>query len=196
MMLELPQLVPTRCVLLSAYAELEENDPRLDRYGDEPLLRIATVDVEGGRLYVQLEIVKKQRQVRIDVANARILSDQPDAEPDKFQEICGYLQEFRDVQIKLESDALFEVKQSELPGMIRSTLVETTVQDVSLKMTGGTITVTGAPVHRMQWWLFETASARIRLFASAQAVISEHYLRETFSLLNNAFIALVLGRRA
>ena len=86
------------------------------------------------------------------------------------------------------------VDQKKLPPFVQSTIAETTsVRDVSIKTTGGTLSVTGAPINSIRWWLREDQDdAFVQLEAEKTFALDEGYLEECLDVLDSAFEAFVL----
>ena len=72
--------------------------------------------------------------------------------------------------------------------------VESKVPKVSMKLTGCTFSVTGAPIQRINWSLERDGKGiEIRLRSTLKATVSENYLVELFRLLSESLQVFVLG---
>jgi hypothetical protein len=99
----------------------------------------------------------------------------------------------------MESDTLFSgrfrVATSELPPIIRSTIVQSVEGDVAIKTVGGKLAVSGAPIHLIEWGIRERSdSAFVDLDARKKTTISETYLTGAVDLVDSAFGVFVVRK--
>ncbi len=88
----------------------------------------------------------------------------------------------------------YRVSLAELPPFILVTVVESTVNDVQVRMTEGTLRVRGAPIQEIGWQLLEkNAAANISLEARTEGILNESYLIDGLDLLESAFKAFIVG---
>jgi len=89
---------------------------------------------------------------------------------------------------------VYFISQNKLPPFVQSTIGKTTtVRDVSIKTTGGTLSVAGAPIDTIRWWLGEGEDGvRVQLEAERTATLDDGYLEKCLDILDSAFGAFVL----
>ncbi len=104
-----------------------------------------------------------------------------------FDRVAGY-------DISSRITGTYFVAQEKLPPFVQSTIAETTsVRDVSIKTTGGTLSVAGAPISTIRWWLPEGLDdAFVQLQAERTATLDDGYLEGCLEVLDSAFEAFVL----
>ena len=91
-------------------------------------------------------------------------------------------------------EAIFTMPVGKLPasGFIRMLSVESKSPKVSMKLTGGTFTVTGAPIQRIAWSLDPSGKdIEVRLRTTVKTTLNEGYLEESFHLLNESLQVFV-----
>ena len=72
--------------------------------------------------------------------------------------------------------------------------VESKSPKVSMKLTGGTFSVSGAPIQRLTWSLADDGKGiEVQLRSTLKATVNETYLVDLFRLLNESLQVLVLG---
>lgn len=74
--------------------------------------------------------------------------------------------------------------------LLRPMVAEYRVGDVQVRMTGGTVAVTGAPVQTISWQIEDDSSASIEMRIRTDKVLTESYIVDGLDLLEIAFKAL------
>jgi len=76
---------------------------------------------------------------------------------------------------------------------IRALSVESKTAKMSMKLTSGAFSVTGAPIEKITWSLIKDGKGiELRLRSTRKATINEMYLVDLFSLLNESLQVFVL----
>ena len=91
---------------------------------------------------------------------------------------------------------MFSIPFHKLPesGFIRMLSVESKTPKVSMKLTGGTFSVTGAPIQRISWSSAQgDKEIEVRLRSIVKRTLDEPYLEELFRLLSESLQVFVLG---
>jgi hypothetical protein len=73
--------------------------------------------------------------------------------------------------------------------------IESRSGDMGIKLTAGTISLSGAPVQRLKWSLIKSKANKVEveLESRKERVLSELYLLETLETIDNAFGLFVMG---
>ncbi|HEV57866.1 MAG TPA: hypothetical protein ENN87_10290 [Phycisphaerales bacterium] len=93
---------------------------------------------------------------------------------------------------------VFKVPLSALPegGIIRSLGAETRAGDLSMKLTGGTLSLKGAPIKRVSWHESgegNELSVWIRVVGEQSFTVSSGYLTEAWAWVSGQYAMFVLG---
>jgi hypothetical protein len=99
-------------------------------------------------------------------------------------------------EVQVRSEAIFSIPFHKLPesGFIRMLSVESKTPKVSMKLTGGTFSVTGAPIQRISWSLAQGGKEiEVRLRSIVKRTLDEPYLEELFRLLSESLRVFVLS---
>jgi hypothetical protein len=81
-------------------------------------------------------------------------------------------------------------------GVIRTLSAETTAAGVSVKLTAGTLTLSGSPIDRVEWKLQEDDLIRIGLESVSSIRISENYLNDLLNESRSLFDVIILEKEA
>ncbi len=90
-------------------------------------------------------------------------------------------------------DGLFRVPLTDVSSFIRSTFVETSADKVQVQMTGGTLSVRGAPVHTITWKLGKDGRVEFVVQAKQKTKLDGDCLIEALNMVESAVKALVIG---
>jgi hypothetical protein len=113
-----------------------------------------------------------------------------------WPQIEAQLGRFIGEEIRVRTDAIFSLPVQRLPesGFIRMLSVESQSPKVSMKLTGGTFSVTGAPIQRIAWSSERNGKGiEVHLRSTVKATLNETYMEELFRLLNESLHVFVLG---
>src|SRR5262249_61895081 len=96
-------------------------------------------------------------------------------------------------QIQTELDGWFRAPAGQVSPLISSTFGETVAGPVQVRMTGGTLTVRGAPLHTINWKLPEKGEyVEFILEAKQNATFDGSYIVDALDLIETAFMGLVV----
>ena len=164
---EIPDFGGTPCRDLTVCAHIEDIEDvdvatrrRLQRYEDGELVVhikqkhcFAVVDT-GGRT---------DNHFHVDLYAEPAFDDAPKP-TGSVRDFGGRFKIIEGHQIRVDSDATFVVTVDRLPPIVLKTMVSTQAGDVEIKVTGGRLSVTGAHVSRITWWLHSNESeAAVRI---------------------------------
>jgi hypothetical protein len=98
----------------------------------------------------------------------------------------------------IRSIGFFQVPLSDLSktGVIRTLSAETTAAGMSVKLTAGTLKLSGSPIDRIEWKLQEDDSIRIGLENVSPIRISENYLNDLLNESRSLFDVIILAKEA
>jgi hypothetical protein len=193
MALKLPDFAKTKCRFLGVCGALATKDTSLlKRFCKQKPLE-GRFGTSGHTGFIRVAFQKRVKGVylHIDVASREIFGDRPPKPNAKIAELRRALNLVEGQKIEVDIRGLYAVALSDLPDIVRSTLAETQVGNVSLKTRGGSFAVRGAPVYRLDWWIPDNGGdVRIELNARTSTTIDDSYLKDCCALMDSAFAAL------
>lgn len=193
--LAVPSLTGAGCVFLTACSEVETDDPTvLDvlRGGDWFASRIGP---ETDIRYVRVGFGQATgKHLHIDVVSQAYFESRG-YETDKTQDdLDRALAPLLGSGVDLTVEGEFDVPlNNDLPAVIEMTR-QITVDHagVRIKMTGGRLSVTGAPVKVISWRVSEARrQVRITLEANKKTIINESYLVDALAVVKTALDAFI-----
>src|SRR5882672_2959481 len=151
----LPELEKANCKSFTACAQVvAKGKPRSKFFSDRKPL-VASIGQGKSKRFARL-FVQKSGHLHLDIATPALFRDggNPKA-PHSWQQIQSWLGRFAGQEFQVRAEAIFSVPVQNLPesGFIQILSVKSPSQQVSMKLTGGTFSVTGAPVQRIAWSL-------------------------------------------
>ena len=197
MALRIPRFEDTSCLILTVCGLVEDEKsplPKLMKDRDEC---VAAIRIAKKPAFLRLAAGgKKGRHLHVDCALQDFFpkSKVPKASCKK-QDIVDILAAMEGTGIDAGISAGFEIKASDLPekGLINSFATEQRSADMSMKLTGGTLDIEGAPVTRLVWTLRKN-TVFVRLEAERKETVDDDYLARTLSWINAQFDLFVLGK--
>jgi len=142
-------------------------------------------------LYIRLSV---GRHFHIDVAKPKFFAEKPEVTT-KISDINKLFEKVNGQKIVLRLEGDYLVQTDALPTLILSTMLTAKGQgDVAFRMTGGTISVKGSPIYRIEWARRSDSETRVTLSARTEATITDSYLVDGLSLINTAFRAFIVRR--
>ncbi|HUT14175.1 MAG TPA: hypothetical protein VMY42_27060 [Thermoguttaceae bacterium] len=193
MALRLPKFENTKCCFLTACGQVVTEDKDFLQWlaKQDPLE--ARYRAAGRSAYVRVYFGRGLgRHIHIDVAAREHFLGSPPTPKNKISEIRQAMKKVEGHEVNVKIVGLYRLSQTDLPEIVRSTLVETQVGEVSLKTTGVTLAVDGAPIHELRWWVpGDGGDARIQLKAEITRKIDDSYLEHCCELLESVFNVFV-----
>lgn len=192
----LPELEKANCKSFTACAKVVAKGKPLSKFFSDKRPLVASVGQGRSKQFARL-FVQKSGHLHLDVATPALFRDggKPKA-PHSWQQIQNWLGRFAGQEFQVRAEGIFSVPVENLPesGFIRMLSVKSESQKVSMKLTGGTFSVTGAPVQRIAWSLERDGKGvEVRLRCTVKTTLNETYLNELFRLLNESLQVFVLG---
>lgn len=192
----LPEIETADCKSFTACGRVVTRDKSLFKLfsGKRPL--VAAVKHGRSRRYIRL-CFGEAGHLHLDIAAPACFQGRWKPKPTHtWPHIQDLLSRFIGQKIQVRAVGVFALPLEKLPGssLIRMLSVESKSPRVSMKLTGGAFSVTGAPIQKITWSLEDDGKGvEIRLRSSLEATVNETYLVELFRLLNESLQVFVLG---
>lgn len=192
----LPEIEKADCKSFTACGRVATKGESLSRFFAGKGPEIASIKRGRSQRFVRLSL-EETGHLHLDVATPAYFRDGRKPKPTHtWQQIQAALGRFIGREIQVRAEGVFSLPPQRLPesGFIRMLSVESKSPKVSMKLTGGTFSVTGAPIQRINWSLERDGKRiEIRLRSTLKATVSETYLVELFGLLSESLQVFVLG---
>ena len=197
--MELPILERTSCKSLTACAEIQAAPQQLLTRLNQAKNMVARYGSGlGAGLVRLLPGGRSGKHVHVDCALRTFFPQGllPKA-THKKAEIIAILDEVIGSQLDVGVHACFEVPLQELPahGLIRSLSAEEETAGISIKLTGGRFSMTGAPLQQVKWLLTDDGDiVKVEIGAMKVVEAKANYLQELLDWIDEQFKVFVLGR--
>lgn len=193
----LPELQEAHCQQFTACSRVVTRDKSVKRLFSRESTLVACVKEGGLKRFARL-CISKEGHVHLDLASPEYFAGGGVPKPKhSWNRIESSLRRFVGHQIKVQARALFAVSLARLPesSVIRLlSSVESRMGVVSMKLTGGTFAIAGAPVQRIAWVVRrDMKQVKIQLQLTQERTLREMYLADLFNLLTKSFNVLVTG---
>ncbi len=190
-----PSFADTKCVLLTVCGQLATDESEVIEWlrTQETMEARYQRSRRTGYVYVVFG-GKHGRHLHVDAASSDYFTKRRPSPTHKIAQVRAALDRVAGCEINLSARAVYYVSAGDLPPFIQTAMQEATkVQDVSIRTTGGILSVTGAPIDTIRWWLREgDANARVDLETEMKTTLDGEYLETCLHLLDSAFEAFVL----
>jgi hypothetical protein len=193
-----PDLTPSGCKVLIVCGKTEDSEAvskmknlknlaAVYRTGGHPAHVRAVFETNGKYGHLHLELVSKEYWDKAGDPKA----------VDKIADIQTTLEKLQGITLRADVDGYFAVPLNDLPPFIRSATEEVRVRGVSIKMTKGTLALSGAPIEEIEWRTAPSKQEALIILHSNKAVqITPDFLINALSIIAPAFSVLIQGRRA
>lgn len=191
-MLKLPELAGSQCLFFTACGQVETEDKRIIRLLKKREFLLAKA---SGSRYVALfhggARSRNERHLHVDVVLREFFDEPPPADvTSSIASVRTQLRKLYGCTIQAEFTGLYELRPLQVPAIIRKSLLSTRSDDISLTVTGGSLSVSGAPIYQIDWWRKrDSEDFRVRMEARAIKTINDSYLEDGFRTLESAFTA-------
>lgn len=156
---------------------------------------IASVRLGGSQRFVRFR-THEGGYLHLDVATRTYFDGGKPKPSHTWNQIQIALDRFLGQKIQLRCAGIFSLPFDRLPesNPIKALSVESSTSKMSMKLTGGTFSVTGAPIERITWSRTDNEkNIELWLRSIFDATINEAYLVDAFKLLNETVEVFVLG---
>lgn len=190
----LPEIEKVSCQSFTACGRVVTKDKSLRRlFPKKPF--IASVKCGRLRRFVRLAL-HEGGFLHLDVAIPAYFEGRWNPRPTHtWPQIQTALSRFSGQEIQVRGVGVFLLPFERLPeaSPIRALSVESKTAKMSMKLTSGAFSVTGAPIEKITWSLIKDGKGiELRLRSTRKATINEMYLVDLFSLLNESLQVFVL----
>ncbi len=192
----LPEIQKAHCKSFTACAHVVTQDKSLSKYfsGKRPF--VASLKRGQAQQFVRL-CVEKSGHLHLDIATPAFFREGWKPKPThNWPQIQAALGRFVGQELHVRAEGVFSLPLQSLPesGFIRMVSVESKSPKVSMKLTGGTFSVTGAPIQRIEWSLERDGKGiEVHLRSTVKATLNGTYLEELFRLLHESLQVFVLS---
>ena len=193
----LPEIESTDCQSFTACGRVITRNKSLSKLfsGTRPL--IASVKHGRSQRFVRV-CFDKGGHLHLDVATPAYFGSRWKPKPTHaWPRIEDLLNRLIGQKIQVRALGVFSVPFKKLPesSLVRMlSVVESKSTKVSMKLTGGTFSVIGAPIQRITWSLEDGGKGiEVRLRSTLKATVSETYLVDLFRLLDESLQIFVLN---
>ena len=198
----LPLFVNTRCKSLTLCGLVRSKDKRAVELLGKSQKMIASYRVEAGRAYATL--ITRERpglRLHLDFATQDVFPRSRAPKPTHTKnDILRFLDAVVGSEAEVDVFGRFLVSVDELPeqGLIRSlSALEVKRDGVGMRLTGGTLSISGAPVGRIRWSILSGGKeATVEVQAEKSVIIKEGYLEEVLVWVEDQFEHFILERSA
>jgi hypothetical protein len=201
MAIKLPTFEKSYGLIMTVCGKLKQASSQTKK-GRDQKPKVARFSTPAGNAFIRVWVTGKPvSHLHVDCALQKFFpKDRIPKVTHKKVDVLKVIKRVIGLQIDVNIRACFGVPITELPegGIVRALSVEQKTNDMSVKLTGGSLAVTGAPVSRVQWRIAKDNAktvVEIQMEGETSSTISENYLQESWQWINNQFSLFVLGRR-
>ena len=201
MPIQIPRFEKKNCLAVTACGRLKgEGLPGRGKIREEKP-RVARYQTKSGTAFVRAWLGgRAKRHLHVDCALQTFFGtrQRPKA-THKKAEVLKVVEGAIGAQIDVSLRGCFEVPLAELPerGIIRSLAREQKTLDMSIRLTGGSLSLTGAPIKKVHWTELKDNNALVSVTIEGErtATVSERYMCEMWEWINDEFSLFILGKR-
>lgn len=200
MAIELPKFEKTYGVMLTACGQLKGRTSKIKALCERKKPRVARYRSATGTAFVRSRLVNKGGlYLHVDCVQGKVLSTKPKV-THKKTEVLEIIEAVRGLEIEAGIIGRFEVPLAKLPetGLVRALSTERRISDMSVKLKGAAVSLTGTPIKNIYWDIQgkkEKQMVRVRMQAERVVNVDDKYLSESWNWIEEQFLLFVLGRR-
>jgi hypothetical protein len=199
--IELPRLEKTACKLLTACGRIQNPAGQLLKVMKRHHKLVARYRAGGVGAYVRVMLCGKSGDhLHIDCALEEFFRQGESMKPPKAthpkSKVLRLLQEAVGSRIDVLVSGVFLLDLENLPqrGFIRSLMATQGSTGLTMKLTGGNLSITGAPITNIRWSLKQDQShVLVDLKGRRSVQVEGCYLQESLNWLNEQMVFFVLG---
>lgn len=200
MSIKLPNFNDSKCVIFTACGEVQPTKEK-----EIPFYKTRKDMVgyyKAGRKNAFIDIMlpssKSNLHLHIDcVLASNIQKKSIPKATHEISEIQEKIQPYLNNDIEVHITAFYKLLISELPerGLIKSLIVKEKTGDIELKLTSGSFSITGAPIHEVGWKIHESEKiVSIKIEGFKSDVLDDLYLIRLFQWMDDNFNIFVLSK--
>jgi len=200
MAIEIPKFEKTYGVMLRACGKLKGQTSKVKAQSEKKKTRVARYRSENKTVFIRSWLhAKGGLYLHVDCALGKVFSTRPKV-THKKAEVLEIIEAVRGFEIEAGIIGQFEVPLTKLPetGLVRALSTEHRINDMSVKLTGAAVSLTGTPVKNMNWAMYKrgkTEMVLVKIEGEITTRVDDKYLSESWNWINEQFLLLVLGRR-
>jgi len=200
MSIELPKFEKTYGVMLTVCGKLKGRASKIKAIRERKKVRVARYRSAAGTAFVRGRLVKSGGlYLHLDCALGKVFSEKPKVTHSKA-EVLEIIKDVRGLEIEAGIIAYFEVPLADLSEteLVGALLTEQKIVDMSVKLTGASLSLMGTPVKKIDWGIYErkkTEMVVVRMRAERPIKVDDKYLSESWNWIDEQFLLFVLGRR-
>jgi hypothetical protein len=200
MKIKLPDLRAHNCLALSACGEVKSDDPNVIKYFKKQKQKWKYFRLRsGGKTIFASACIGESKKggmhCHVDLATPAFMhKSEGITASTKSSDLLLLLSPLFGRSISIMVSCVFEIPINRLPPVIESTRkLHGSSGGVQIKMTRGTLAVTGAPIEKIEWGTLDDENVGIGLSARLKSTVSESYLADAFESMQNGFMAFIRG---
>ena len=155
---------------------------------------IASVTREKSKLYVRVAL-DEGAHFHVDIARPSYFGTGNIPKPThSWESVQKFWAKFLNQKIKLRGVGFYNLPYDALPeaGLIKSVAVESKSGEIGMRLTAGTISLSGAPIQRLKWSLKNAEkTVAVELETRKEQVLSELYLLDAQKIVDGSFKVFV-----
>ncbi len=200
MAIELPKFENTYGVMLTACGQLKGQASKIKALCERKKPRVARYRSATGTAFVRSRLVTKGGlYLHVDCVQGKVILTKPKV-THKKTEVLEIIEAVRGLEIEADIIARFEVPIAKLPetGLVRALSTERRISDMSVKLKGAAVSITGTPIKNIEWGIHEKKKKQVvheRMQAERVVKVDDKYLSESWNWIDEQFLLFVLGRR-
>jgi hypothetical protein len=190
----LPTFTNVYCQQLTACSRVLTKDKTLLQLFEKEPTMITVATQAKKKLFIRVGL-DEGAHFHVDIATRSYFGARNVPKPThNWETVQKFWIRFLNQKIKLRGVGYYRVPIADIPepGLIKSVSIESKSGDVGLKLTAGTITLSGAPIQQLRWSLKnEGKKVVVELETRREQVLSEVYLLDALKTVDDAFRVFV-----
>ena len=198
MALVLPNFAGSKCGLITVCARIHGVGVSKFEHLEGKKFLTSSRTSKGAKVFLRILGGGKDRDhLHVDVATASYFGKQTPKDTNKISDLEKFIAHFEGEEIDAGIRGVFKVEIEALPsdGVIRSLMVERKYARMSMRMSGSTITIEGAPIRQVKWEsLDDKKHVEVEIWGHQKIMIDKQYLEDARQWIESFFESFVLGK--
>jgi hypothetical protein len=199
MNLRLPTFKTTKIRAITACGKVESDSPAVNEILKTQKDMTAKYVIDGNDIYFSLLFGGKTgKHLHMDcVFPTFIKKSKLPKITNQIDDVLNRISDFNGVKVEVGVVGLYISPVAEIPEkcLIRSLTTEQKTGDISIRLSSGSFTISGAPVTKMSWSMDENKNeAMINLQAEKQEVVDAEYLTRINDWIDKQYNLFILGK--
>ncbi|HEV2803361.1 MAG TPA: hypothetical protein VGW57_00385 [Chthoniobacterales bacterium] len=196
MPIKLPNLAETDTIRLIACGSIEAKQKSLRTWLNQRRALISSYKVANRAYFVRCATGGFSGHFHLECAAPGAFTSRPKANT-RLKDIDALSEKVLGLPIKVRLTCYFLVPIASLgaTGIIRTLSADTTAAGVSMKLTAGTLALSGSPIQSVRWELEDDARlVRIAVVTLRKRILAEDYLIEAQQWSRSLFDVMIMAR--